>query len=228
MTVKPLEWDSDFFNKRIGEVFIDEESQSNGKFSSFDIIYVKSDSDIPFKIKGFVNTLVEQKLTFSKNKLNSKTKNDSSIDSFYNVDVDIQQLYDLALESGKYSRYKLDDNFNEGEFESLYKKWVDNSINKNFADEILVYSENDDVYGFITCKINNKIARVGLLGISPLKQGKGIGTKLLKSLEANLFKQGVEQINIPTQLKNEQACNFYTKLGYSIEDSVFIKHYWKL
>ena len=228
MTVKLLKWDSDFFNRKIGELFINEESQSIEDFIAFDLIYLKADSNIPFTNKGFKNTLVEQKLLFSKNKLSSKTKKDKSVKSFFATDVDINQLYKLAFESGKYSRYKLDDNFNNSEFESLYRKWIDNSINKKFADIVLVYTENEDVYGFITCKITNKIAKIGLLGISPLKQGRGIGTKLLNTMEACLFEKGVEKINIPTQLINEQACKFYAKLGYSVGNRMCIKHYWKL
>ena len=228
MNVKTLKWDSDFFDKNIGELFIDGESEYSDDFSAFDLIYVKSDSDKPFVIKGFENTLIEQKLMFSKNKLNTKTKKYKAIKSLFDVEVDVEQLYKLAIESGKYSRFKLDDYLNDHEFVNLYKQWIDNSINKKIADEIWVYLENDEVHGFITCKINKNTAKVGLFGISPLKQGKGIGTKLLQTLEANLFKQGVETLNIPTQYKNKQACGFYTKLGYSIENKLFIKHYWKL
>lgn len=228
MTIKPLKWDSDFFKKKIGELYIDKKNHDVSNFSPFELIYVKSNYDIPFKTEGYIKTFVENKLIFAKTKLKSTYKKHKTIKSFFDLEVDVEQLYELAFESGKYSRYKLDNYFSDSEFTRLYKQWIDNSINKKFADDILVYSENEEVCGFLTYKINEKIARVGLLGVSTKKQGKGIGTKLLQTLEAKLHKQGIKKLRIPTQNINKQACDFYTKLGYSIEERIFIKHFWKL
>ena len=41
------------------------------------------------------------------------------------------------------SRFNLDKKFGRTKFEELYVKWVDNSINKVFADDLLIYKENN-------------------------------------------------------------------------------------
>ena len=58
-------------------------------------------------------------------------------------------------------------------------------------------------------------------------QGKGIGGILLKHLETILYQKGITSLTIPTQFENKQACNFYSKQGYSIFENTFIKHFWK-
>ena len=229
MKIKPLIWDSDFLNKNVGEVYIDEFENINiNNANNFDLIYVKSKANKPFNIKGFGNTFSENKVTFSKPIQDSKKQLSSFIKSVFEIDYNINQLYELALESGKYSRFKLDKNFSIETFEAFFKLWIDNSLNKEFSDDVLVYFEENQIYGFVTYKVDSDIAIVGLFGVNKIAQGKGLGTKLLQKLESKLSNKGVVKINIPTQLENTQACKFYSKLGYTIEEDVVIKHYWKL
>lgn len=63
---------------------------------------------------------------------------DSNIELF--VD-DPSELYELAIQAGVDSRYRLDPNFDSGEFERLYKTWIDNSLNGSIADYVLVYKK---------------------------------------------------------------------------------------
>ena len=148
--------------------------------------------------------------------------------SAFNTNASKEQIYKLAFESGKFSRFKLDNNFQQNEFEALYKIWVDNSFSKEIADEILVYKEQSAILGFITYKIIENYAIIGLLGVCYEQQGKGIGRKLLEAVENVLSDKQIKELRIPTQLQNEQACGFYTKLGYNIIEETTIKHYWKL
>ena len=93
------------------------------------------------------------------------------------------EIYELGFESGKFSRFKLDANFTQNEFEILYKKWVDNSFDKSFADAVLAYKEQDKILGFITYKVYNNYATVGLLGVCSKHQGKGIGKKIIDKIK---------------------------------------------
>jgi dTDP-4-amino-4,6-dideoxy-D-galactose acyltransferase len=134
----------------------------------------------------------------------------------------------LAFESGKFSRFKLDNNFKQHEFEALYKTWVDNSFSKEFADAILVCKEKNIILGFITYKIIEDNAIIGLLGVCDKHQGKGIGRALLVEVENELSNKQIKELRIPTQLQNKQACGFYTKLGYNIIEKTIVKHYWRI
>ena len=223
--ITKLEWDSNFFNLKVGELKYDGNSNEND-FQNFDLIYLISNEDVELDVPGFENTFSETKVTFIKS-LENTSKSKQPIFTLDEIEVNKEQLYVLAYESGKNSRFLLDAKFTKQQFKKLYQTWVDNSINKKFADGILIFFEDNKLKGFATYKINSATAFVGLIAVGPDFQGKGIGAKLLVYLENLLFEQGLKQLTIPTQLSNIQACNFYIKLGYSIKNKIAIKHYWK-
>lgn len=228
MKIKNLEWDSRFFQKKIGLIEGGEEIKSFSDIETFELLYVKQNEDKYIEIDNFIQTYIETKVIFSKKTSQNNLAPNSFIFSAVNTIIEKEQIYKLALESGKFSRFKLDDKFEDHEFEALYKTWVDNSFSKEFANAILVYKEKNIIRGFITYKIMHGYATIGLLAVCNENQGKGIGSKLLEAVENELNNMQIKELRIPTQLQNEQACFFYTKLGYRIIVKTIIKHYWKL
>lgn len=218
-------WDSDFFNLKIGEInFSDDEDFSN--VSNYDLLYIFSDEDFGLKIDGFTNSFSEQKVKFNK-KLSEIYQTNENVFSHSEIEYNIQEIYQLAFESGKHSRFLLDKNFGTEKFKELYRLWIDNSISKTFADDVLLYKNNQEIAGLLTYKTTDDSATVGLIAVSNEHQGKGIGGILLKHLETILYQKGITSLTIPTQFENKQACNFYSKQGYSIFENTFIKHFWK-
>ena len=219
--IRRLEWDSKFFSLNVGEW----EEGAGGSAETFDVIYVKSaDSKSP-EINGYQKTFGERKVVFAK-ALSGGPGGPSNIRQAGKED-NITVLYELAYESGKYSRFRLDEHFSLYDFEKLYRAWIDNSLNGTFADEVLLYDEGGHVEGLVTYKTSSDIAVIGLIAVSPDRQGKGIGKKLLENVEQRLVQDGIYELRIPTQLENEAACAFYTKLGYTIVETTHIMHYWK-
>ncbi len=223
--INKLEWDSNFFNLKVGE-FIYYQNYKDKDLSAFDLIYVVSDKDFELQLENFENSFAETKVIFNK-KPEKGNQNPQPIFSFDKQNIDIQELYYLAFESGKNSRFLLDKKFNPNHFRMLYKQWIDNSINKKFADDVLVYFEEKTAKGFVTYKVIDTTATIGLIAVNPNSQGKGIGAKLVQHLENLAFEKGIKQIMIPTQMNNISACNFYSKQGYAIKSKTYIKHYWK-
>jgi ribosomal protein S18 acetylase RimI-like enzyme len=221
--IKGLTWDSEFFNIKIGEW--DNDEGDNTVLNRFDLIYVKSPKTITSVIEGFNDNFAETKVVFTK-QLKKEAVERHNIRSADNND-DLESLYGLAYESGKFSRFKLDERFGTDNFKKLYRTWIDNSLNKLFADDIVLYIENDIISGLVTYKINNDVATIGLIAVDPIKQGYGIGRKLLNFVEQQLIEQQVFELRIPTQLENRKACSFYAKQGYTILETLYIKHYWK-
>lgn len=228
MRIKFLEWDSFFFNKRIGEIELASPIHFEPDSNDFDLLYVKQKEDVVIEIDNFKQSYFETKVVFAKSVLKNNLPAEKSIVSAFNSTFRISQIYELAFESGKYSRFNLDENFQRSEFEALYRKWVDNSLTAAFADEVLLYKLGDAILGIVTYKVFGNYATIGLLATHPESQGKGIGTKLVSALEKELYERGVEALRIPTQLQNEQACGFYAKMGYAIFEKTIIKHYWRL
>lgn len=221
-----MEWDSEFFNRNVGELNV-KDYEDSLNFSDYDLLYVVSSEDFDLQLNGFVNSFSEQKIKFFKN-LKVTTEQSDAVISYKETTYDLQDLYELAFESGKESRFLLDRNFGTEKFKALYRLWIDNSISNSFADDILLYKAEGEVVGLLTYKTSEKNAFVGLIAVVPNRQGKGIGGILLKNLEALLYKKGIENLTIPTQNQNKQACNFYSKQGYSISENTYIKHYWKI
>lgn len=223
--INRLEWDSDFFNLEVGDFIL--KNSLIPDCSDFDLIYVKSEKVNDLEINGYEKTYTETKIIFKKI---LKTKN-QAINSVYDISVvnySIEELRQLAYESGKYSRFRLDQKNDPKKFFELYDLWVLNSLNKKFADNLYVYLEDNNTVGFVTYKINNDFATIGLIAVNPNYQGRGIGGKLLKFVENKLIENNIKILLIPTQFQNEEACFFYKKHGYQIHETTIINHYWKI
>lgn len=228
MIIKYLDWDSSFFNKKIGLLDLSNDCKFSEIQNDYDLIYVASKEEIAVVIPNYKQTFVETKVIFSKCISKSEKPPNEFVLSAFDTNISMEQIYELAFESGQFSRFKLDPNFRRAEFEKLYKKWVDNSYTKEFADDVLVYKDQNRILGFVTYKVWDGYATIGLIAVCPKHQGKGIGRKLIQSVENKLANNGVVELRIPTQLQNEMACLFYAKMGYEIIEGKILKHFWKL
>jgi dTDP-4-amino-4,6-dideoxy-D-galactose acyltransferase len=224
--IKKMEWDSDFFNLNVGKLDFKEYRESFNE-ESYDLLYIVSSADFDLKLKGFENSFSEQKVKFYK-EFKENQQLSENIFSHRETDYNIQEIYELAFESGKNSRFLLDKKFSPEKFKELYKLWIDNSISQKFADDVLLYKYDGNTVGFLTYKTIEKNAFVGLIAVSNEHQGKGIGGIMLKHLETILNLKGIHNLTIPTQGQNKQACYFYNKIGFSISEKTYIKHYWKI
>lgn len=223
--IRKLQWDSDFFGIRIGEWDVD--AGSAAATDAFDIIYAKSKLPVAGHIAGYEKGYSETKVVYGKELTQKPLANDSPIHSVHERDYDSAQLYDLAYESGKYSRFRQDKKFGTDKFEALYRQWVDNSVNGKFADDVLLFKSGERITGFVTYKIHYGFAVIGLIAVAPDVQGQGIGRKLLEVTEARLDAQNIDELRIPTQMENKAACSFYKKQGYSVIETNYITHFWK-
>ncbi len=224
MAIKRLDWDSKFFGFEIGELNF---GQPFSNQNQYELLYVKSDSDFESQITGFVPTYSENKVVYSKIlKISNNIINNNITTEFKGFPVN--ELYEIAYESGKYSRFKMDEYFSKNDFERLYGEWIDNSLNKKFADGHLFYIDQGNLCGFVTYKIFESFAVIGLFAVSQLMQGRGIGGKLINAVENFLFEKKIYELRIPTQYENLSACSFYSKMGYKVVESSTIKHYWNL
>jgi len=221
--IRKLDWDSAFFNLAVGEWHAGEEASGA---RVFDVIYAKGSKTDDYSPEGFAKTFSETKVVFSKQLTTGKHLEERPIREVNEKQV-IASLYELAFESGKHSRFLLDSRFGKDNFEKLYKTWVDNSLNGQFATKVLVYDEGLKLSGLVTYKINEGFATVGLIAVSPDRQGHGIGRELLAHVEKELAENNIFELRIPTQLENEAACRFYKKQGYKIIETTQITHYWK-
>jgi dTDP-4-amino-4,6-dideoxy-D-galactose acyltransferase len=221
--IQKLSWDSGFFGFEIGEISNESNLENANEYK---LLVLKQTEENSVEIEGFENTFSETKVVFS------KQFNDNFNDNFNVLNTDFNplnavDLYNLAYESGKHSRFLLDKNFKECQFKELYKKWIDNSLNKQFADKIFYTKEADKITGFVSIKNQETYATIGLIAVESTQQGKGIGQKLLQKAAQYCIENNIFELRIPTQKENQQACSFYKKNGYNIFEETIIKHYWR-
>ena len=164
--------------------------------------------------------MIDVKVTYSKS-----LKNPSSIIEVVQFDNDIHdydQLLKLTYYSGHDSRFLKDPSLGLFQFKRLYKKWIDSSI-VDHDTLVLISPDASNINGFVTVKKNQIEAQIGLIAVSPDCQGKGIGKKLINSIESVL--EPCSKLLVATQETNKTACRFYESLGFSLEKKEYIYHY---
>lgn len=231
---KYLEWDSNFFDLKICRLIIAQETINweavckNLRDKNYDLVYVFSD----FPITNFVNSfdlrsfeLVDIKITYELT-LTSKMPINITCEDFNQTIHDIESIYELAFDSGEYSRFKIDSNFGNSKFKKLYKEWVDKSIDSTIADGVIVSKINEHIVGFITYKVEEGIITIGLIAINKDYRGKNIGTSLVNEVINRALNLKLKKLHVATQLNNILACKFYEKLNMNIYSKSNIYHLW--
>ncbi len=224
-----LEWDSKFFNKRIA--FIDgfkaTDTQISKEVDKFlqcntDCIYLYTRRSV--NLPEYDIVLVDKKRFYVLDKPEYKELSYHPYISQPVYTGEPSELYDLALQSGEHSRFKIDPHFSEDEFSSLYKKWVDNSVKEGFADFVLV-ALNPEPQGFITAKIHKDRVSIGLFATDKNHRGKGIGSWLIQEI-INVASERRLKVEVVTQADNKTACEFYERRGFKKVDEQYVYHIW--
>jgi dTDP-4-amino-4,6-dideoxy-D-galactose acyltransferase len=235
-TVIILDWDSQFFEKKIGRIesIITNRNELLGVTSKLtklnvDLAYYSSVSSLS---KGLMYSdsydikLVDRKTTYKK-RIDQGVPFNSCVNK-YAKDFPEQQLLDLSVESGVYSRFKIDDRIGGDKYQDLYRTWIINSVNKKLAAEVLVYKLNETIAGFVTLGEKKGRADIGIIAVSSAFRGKGIAKSLMLSAENWFFQNsGFKEIQVVTQGDNLPACKLYESCGYEIDKVEYFYHLWK-
>lgn len=226
--IENLSWDSTFFDFSVGKIFVENPSDFNKDeffkaVKSFRLVYVFS--RIPFVESAFMS-LVDVKLTFQKSLFSSNTSTEIL---FFDEQIhEKNSLFQLAYESGKYSRFRTDPNFATNDFFSMYEIWVNKSIESK-QSSVMIEVVNNDLLGFVTVDFDNSdIATIGLIAVSQKCRGQGVGGKLLIQAENLALKHDRKLLKVATQKENVQASAFYQKNGFVLADQLYIYHFWNL
>jgi len=228
--IKILDWDSQFFEQKVAELILNANDISNlkqyllnAKEDGIQLLYLKYKRKID--LDNFTFQLVDEKVTFKKEIIESTTLS-NNIQSFTENEPN-NALYEYAILSGQFSRFKMDDKIEDSKFEELYKIWIRNSVNRKFAKEVLVYTIEQEIAGMITIgAIDNTSAHIGLIAVGKNYQGKGIGKALIKASENWSLQQGYTSLQVVTQAANTSAMQLYKAANYVLVDTSFVYHVW--
>ena len=140
--------------------------------------------------------------------------------------ADAPDLLALALESGQYSRFRVDPRFPRQGFERLYHQWIINSVNHSIAEITLVTRSQDTLTGLVTVGEKAGRADIGLIAVSAEARGQGLATRLVRAANAWGHDRGYAVGQVVTQGANLPACRLYERCGYSLEKSEDVFHFW--
>ena len=138
------------------------------------------------------------------------------------------QLESLALQSGEYSRFRLDTRFAPEVFTGLYQRWLQNSLNHQIAHEVLVsqFLPTGLAQGLLTLGLKNGRADIGLLAVDAAARGQRLGQQLVAAARQRTAAWGLAELQVVTQLDNEPACGFYYHCGFREWQVEHIYHLW--
>lgn len=228
--IERLDWDSTFFGYEVGRIIISEENSIDfnnfvADSNKYRLIYIFS--KIPLENSSF--NLVDKKTIFIQKiePYTSDVKSSVLIEQYKTEKHDFEQLKSLAFQSGIYSRFFTDKLFIDNEFQRLYTRWIEMSVNDSKNYTVLVAFYNEIVVGFITLKyINIKKSEIGLIAVSQDYRGLGIGKSLIYEAIQKSIENGIEEIHVTTQLDNTIAVNLYKSTNFNIQEITYIYHWW--
>lgn len=229
--IKHLPWDSSFLSLPVGQMQVQNNSfASAAEAVAFDLLYVFSDQLIVFPesfTANFSVQLVDEKLTYAK-PLTSHAASIPEVQLLPEDFVPDDAFEALAIQSGIYSRFSVDEKFPKEKFQEMYRLWLQRSINRSLADAVLVYQQDGEFAGFITLREMDDGAEIGLVAVDHQFRGLGIGTKLLNAAEFSLSNNPkAKYIRVVTQAVNLPACRLYEKAGYHVTTRQYVYHCWK-
>jgi dTDP-4-amino-4,6-dideoxy-D-galactose acyltransferase len=229
--IQKLDWDSNFFELPMYRVDINDKieiEEISHKLSTLKgFYYIFS----PFSINGLENLLVDEKIYFEQKvrqlKFNSCNQSDSKVRDVKFSDLTSTQLQSMKLlsrQAGKFSRFKSDKLLNS-KFNALYDLWIEKSLSREIAESVLTIFQEEEILGLVSLVSKKENLEIGLISIDKKHQGKGLGKKLIDATNEFAFEKKLNNILVPTQRQNIQACSFYKKAGFKELNSTFIYHY---
>ncbi|WP_432673080.1 GNAT family N-acetyltransferase [Flavobacterium sp. SM2513] len=238
MKIEALEWDSNFFNLRIGRLIIENQQDFDVQefilqsTLNFDLIYVISNFKmLNAKIVDACKlNLTEIMVTMSKPFNKDLYLNEDAPYDFRNefTENELKECYGIAEQVASVSRFNHEPLIGEKLTKSLYRKWIDNAVNASFADGIFVEKNNENIIGIHLIKTSHEeqIGRFTLTAIDQKFNRMGLGSKIWnQSYNYWAKNSNINKILSPFSFQNKESLNFHLKAGFNkVEDLKYIYH----
>ena len=235
MNYEILEWDSTFFGfstARITSARLDqaelEKTLEDLQAAGVRLAYWAAREEAPFDVKIMGGLLTDKKATFSIDlkKLKPNLFISTNLVQSFTSDMQEEDLLNLAVQAGAYSRFARDPQFPHELFINLYKEWMHKCLAKELADDVLIIQTGGKTTGMVTVSDKNGIGDLSLIAVDKSQRGRHFGEKLVRAAQLWYLKHDLEKSQVVTQMDNTAACSLYQKCGYAISRTDFIYHFW--
>jgi dTDP-4-amino-4,6-dideoxy-D-galactose acyltransferase len=221
-----LEWDSEFFGRRIARV------QGTLQDSVFewcaahhiDCLYYLAAND-PLTIAAAENlrfSLVDIRVTYERPLAGPPA---SPPDIREVRPSDVEQLKRIAARSFTDSRFYADPHFARAQCDALYATWIERDCQED-RGQVLVAQHDGAPAGFVTCQCDAGTGSIGLIAVDAAAQGKGIGRRLVTAALHHFVARGMACSTVVTQARNLASQRLYQNCGYRLRSSALWYHRW--
>ena len=237
-SLETLEWDTNFFGFPVARIVnpnasIDElravRDQMNER--QIPLAYWSAENpndDIRREAERLGARLVDERLTFVSD-LRGFPRADIPELRFvqsYIEGMSLTELKQLAVDSGIYSRFVVDPQFPRAKAIALFEEWIERSIEKTFADDVLVLTQDHRIAGMATIRKKNDCANIGLAAVAADFRRRRFGQALVYAAQNWCRERGVDRIEVATQSVNVPARMLYRKCGFQLQRTEFVFHFW--
>jgi dTDP-4-amino-4,6-dideoxy-D-galactose acyltransferase len=231
-----LEWDSEFFGRRIARYrrprFLPGDSPALVDACAaqrVDCAYILVDAADTESIRELQHAgayFADVRVTFGA-QLGDCAPRQTSVATRTAVESDLPSLMQIAAVSHRDTRFFADDHFDPARCVRLYETWIENSC-RGFADVVFVADDGHGrPSGYVTCHRDASTnAHIGLFAVGEAHQGRGCGTALIAAARSWFRGAGVTDMTVATQLRNLRAAQFYTRVGLDLRHVGVWFHLW--
>ena len=235
MLYRLLEWDSQFFGRRISSLNLSSDDRPSDVLSflrnqkDYDLCYVFCPSNNKSKwekLGSIGGMIVDQKVSFEK-WLDSVPQ--AHLPDFIR-ELNSMSLAaeELAVQSGWKSRFKRDPHLAAMQPE-LYRRWLLKDLESTNA-KVFGYFVDERLVGLAcsSVELEKRRGKLDLISVEKAYAGLGIGGKLIQAVEQYWKRENCVEGYIVTQQDNEAAMSFYKKNGYVMVSIQEVWHVWRI
>jgi dTDP-4-amino-4,6-dideoxy-D-galactose acyltransferase len=231
-----LEWDSEFFGRRIARVTLNRVDQDTvhrllawSTANRIECLYFLADPEDSQTSKlAEANQfhLVDVRMTLERS-LRENPPTSSSVGVRPAREQDVLALRTIARSAHRDTRFHFDQHFDRTKCDLLYEIWIEKSVS-GFADMVFVAEIDGKPVAYITGHLRDDEVQIGLIGVDEAHQGKGLASILVQHLLAKATKDAARRATVVTQGRNVRAQRLYQRNGFVTVSCQLWYHRWFL
>jgi ribosomal protein S18 acetylase RimI-like enzyme len=228
-----LEWDSDFFGRRIGRVesrILDADAiaqvRAFARAEEIECLYFLVDAGDSESIRtaeaaGF--RCADVRVTRERSLDHVSSEMPSGVDFFQ--EDDLAALQTIARSSHGASRFNYDLEFPRERCDALYEKWISNACASD-SESVLVVRRESRAVGYLACDTDSStMGTIGLVAVAESERGQRIGESLVQGSLAWFVKHDCERVRVVSQARNLASARLYERLGFR---TTAVEHWYHL